>query len=87
MSYRYDFSGFSLFVWMKRMMETSVNLLWQCYQGSSNQWNRNGGMRTMRRILSDIFQDKCQMIEMYKVNGIVYFFSSQSKIVYLLFIA
>ena len=26
------------------------------------------------------------MIEMYKVNGIVYFFSSQSKIVYLLFI-
>ena len=28
----------------------------------------------------------CQMIEMYKVNGSVYFLSFQSKIVYLLFI-
>ena len=41
MLYRYDFSAFSLFVWMKHSMETSENLSCQCYYEESNQCNGN----------------------------------------------
>ena len=57
MAYWYDCSAFSLFVWINRPMETSENLLWQCYCEESNQWNGNRGKQKIRRILSDIFQD------------------------------
>ena len=39
MEYIYVLSAFVLFLWMKRTMETSGDLLCQRYYDASNQWN------------------------------------------------
>ena len=67
-------------------METSEDLLCQYYYGKGNQWSGNGTKHKMRRFLSEIFLDQCQMIEMCSVNSIVDFLRSQSKIIYQLYI-
>ena len=58
-------------------MVTSGVFLCQYYYEKGNQWNGNGAKHKMRRSLSEIYLDYCQMIEMCSVNGIVDFLRSQ----------
>ena len=49
------------------------DFLCEYYYGMGYQWFENGTKREMRRFLSEIFLDECQMIEMCSVNSTVDF--------------
>ena len=62
--------------------EFIMSMLLRSGQSVIRKWRESKNAMDFFRYISG----KCQMIEMYKVNGIIYFLNFQSKIVYLLYI-